>query len=98
MNIDTIITHYLQEKEKETAAHKAAAADKELLLQFAAGKDMIETDEYTLIFKKSTSIRLDTKKLYHDFGESEIKSVYGTESTSTTIIAAEKASAEKKSA
>ena len=98
MNIDEIVTVYLQEKEIEKAAKKKADAAKELILQYAAGNDSFDTAVYNVIIKKSTSIRLDTKKLYQDFGEKEMKSAYGTISTSTSLVIAEKAAAEKKSA
>lgn len=98
INIDDIIISYLQDTEIAKQAKKRADAAKELIKQYAAGNDTFETDVFNVILKKSTSIRLDTKKLYQDFGESEIKSVYGSESTSITIIAAEKADTEKKTA
>ena len=96
MGINEIIAAYLKEKETEAAAKKRAAAMKALLIDYAGGRDNFTTDVYTVIVKTSTSCRLDTSALLHDFPD--IKDVYGKDTTSTTITAVVTADAEKKTA
>jgi len=96
MNINDIITAYMQEKAAEAAAKKRAAAMKSLLLEYAGGRDNFTTDIYTVIVKTSTSCRLDTAALLKDFPD--IKSEYGKETTSTTIDAVVTSDAVKKTA
>lgn len=96
MDINTIITSYLQEKATEAAAKKRAAAMKELIIQHAGNADNFTTDVYTVVIKTTTSSRLDTAALYHDFPD--IKSVYEKQTTSKTITAVVTADAVKKSA
>ena len=96
MNINDIITSYLQAKQAETDAKKRAAAMKELILQHAGDADNFTTDVYTVIIKTTTSSRLDTATLYKDFPD--IKNTYGKTTTSKTVDAVVTADAEKKSA
>lgn len=96
MNINDIITSYLQAKQAEADAKKRAAAMKELILQHAGDADNFTTDVYTVIVKTTTSSRLDTAALYKDFPD--IKSVYEKQTTSTTVTAVVTADQEKKSA
>ena len=96
MNINDIITNYLQAKQAEADAKKRAAAMKELILQHAGDADNFVTDVYTVIIKTSTSCRLDTDALYRDFPD--MKDVYGKTSTSKTVNAVITADASKKSA
>lgn len=96
MNINDIITSYLQAKQAETDAKKRAAAMKELILQHAGDADNFSTDVYTVIIKTTTSSRLDTAALYKDFPD--IKNTYGKTTTSKTVDAVVTADAEKKSA
>ena len=96
MDINTIITNYLQAKQAEADAKKRAAAMKELILQHAGGADNFTTDVYTVIVKTTTSSRLDTAALYKDFPD--IKDTYGKTTTSKTVDAVVTADAEKKSA
>ena len=96
MGINEIIAAYIQAKETEAAAKKRAASLKNLLLEYAGGRDNFTTGIYTVIVKTSTSCRLDTEKLVKDFPD--IKTVYGKETTSTTITAVVTADAEKKTA
>jgi len=96
MDINTIITSYLQAKQAEADAKKRAAAMKELIIQHAGGADNFTTDVYTVIVKTTASIRLDTAALYKDFPD--IKDTYGKTTTSKTIDAVITADAEKKSA
>lgn len=97
-NINSIISAYLAAKAEESAAKKRAAALKEKILQHAGSAPAFNTDEWNVIIKRSISIRIDTAKLYADFGEQEIKSVYGYESESVTVNAAAVKAAETKSA
>ena len=96
MNINDIITSYLQAKQAEADAKKRAAAMKELILQHAGNADNFTTDVYTVIVKTTTSSRLDTAALYKDFPD--IKDTYGKTTTSKTVDAVITADAEKKSA
>lgn len=96
MNINDIITNYLQAKQAETDAKKRAAAMKELILQHAGDADNFTTDVYTVVVKTTTSSRLDTATLYKDFPD--IKDTYGKTTTSKTVDAVVTADAEKKSA
>ena len=96
MDINTIITSYLQAKQAEADAKKRAAAMKELILQHAGDVDNFTTDVYTVIVKTTTSSRLDTAALYKDFPD--IKDTYGKTTTSKTVDAVVTADAEKKSA
>lgn len=98
INIDEIIISYLQDTEIAKQAKKRADAAKELIKQYAAGNDTFSTDIFSVIVKSTDSVRLDTKKLYQDFGEKEMKSAYGTVSTSVSLVIAEKADTEKKTA
>ena len=96
MDINTIITNYLQAKQAEADAKKRAAAMKELILQHAGDADNFTTDVYTVIVKTTTSSRLDTSALYKDFPD--IKDTYGKTTTSKTVDAVVTADAEKRSA
>lgn len=96
MDINTIITNYLQAKQAEADAKKRAAAMKELILQHAGPADNFTTDVYTVIIKTTASTRLDTSALYKDFPD--IKDTYGKTTTSKTVDAVVTADAEKKSA
>ena len=96
MNINDIITSYLQATQAEADAKKRAAAMKELILQHAGDADNFTTDVYTVIVKTTTSSRLDTAALYKDFPD--IKDTYGKTTTSKTVDAVVTADAEKKSA
>ena len=96
MGINEIIAAYIQEKEAEAAAKKRAAAMKNLLLDYAGGRDNFTTDIYTVVVKTTASTRLDTENLYKDFPD--IKESYGKTTTSTTVTAVVTADAVKKSA
>ena len=96
MNINDVITSYLQAKQAEADAKKRAAAMKELILQHAGDADNFTTDVYTIIVKTTTSSRLDTAALYKDFPD--IKDMYGKTTTSKTVDAVVTADAKKKSA
>jgi len=96
MSINEIISAYISSKAEETSAKKRAAAMKELILQYAAGKDNFATDVYTVVIKTTSSIRLDTESLYADFPD--IKETYGKTTTSKTVAAVVTADAEGKTA
>lgn len=96
MDINTIITNYLQAKQAEADAKKRAAALKELILQHAGDNDNFVTDTYTVIIKTTSSTRLDTAALYKDFPD--IKETYGKTTTSKTVDAVITTAAGKKSA
>ena len=94
MNINEIITSYLQAKQAEADAKKRAAAMKDLILQYAGAADNFTTDVYTVVIKTTTSSRLDTDALYKDFPD--IKETYGKTTTSKTVNAVVTADAGKK--
>ena len=96
MDINTIITSYLQEKEQEKQAKKRADAMKALIIDYAKSADNFTTDIYTVVIKTTTSTRLDTTSLYKDFPD--IKNTYGKTTTSQTIDAVITADVEKASA
>lgn len=96
MDINTIITNYLQAKQAETEAKKRAEAMKALILEHAKEADNFTTDVYTVVIKTSSSVRLDTATLYKDFPD--IKNTYGKITTSKTVNAVVTADTEKKSA
>ena len=96
MNINEIITNYLQAMQEKRDAEKRAEAMKALILQHAGSADNFTTDVYTVIVKTTESTRLDTKRLYADFPE--MKDVYGKTTTSTTVSAVVTADAAKKTA
>ena len=96
MGINEIIAAYIQEKETEAAAKKRAAALKNLLIDYAGGRDNFATDVYTVVIKTTASARLDTDALYRDFPD--IKTEYGKVTTSKTVTAVVTADAEKKTA
>lgn len=98
MTINEKITLYLAAKQEESAAKKRADALKKDIIAHAAGADAFTTDEWTVILKKSISIRLDTKKLYDDFGEDVVKRDYGRESVSVSVDAVPVTHAETKTA
>ena len=87
MKINDAVSVYLAAKDAESAARKRAEAAKKEILAHAGGRDSFTTDAWTVILKRSVSIRLDTKKLYDDFGEADIKRDYGRESVSVTVDA-----------
>lgn len=93
MDINTIITNYLQAKQAEAEAKKRGSALKELILNHAKGADNFTTDVYTVIIKTSSSTRLDTATLYKDFPD--IKETYGKVTTSKTVDAVVTADAKK---
>ena len=86
MDINTIITDYIRAKQEESSAKKAAAAAKEMLLQYAGGADNFMTDIYTVIIKKTQSVRLDTAALYRDFPDVKREYSKATESTSLDVV------------
>jgi len=96
MSIDEIITAYIEAKETEAAAKKRAASMKALIIEFAAGAETFETDVFTVIMKKTTSVRLDTAALYRDFPD--VKSVYEKRTESVTVVPARKPETAAKSA
>lgn len=97
MNINTIISKYLAAKQAEADARKQAEALRAVIMDHAKGADHFATDDYTVIIKTTTSMRLDTAALYRDFPD--VKTAYGKATTSTTITAvANVDSAEKASA
>jgi len=96
MNINEIITSYMQAKQAEADAKKRAAAMKELILQHAGNADNFTTDVYTVIIKTTTSVRLNTAALYSDFPD--IKDTYGKTTTSKSVDCVVTSDAEKKSA
>ena len=98
MSINEMVAAYMEETENEKRAKKAAAALKEEIISFMAGNDSIMTDEFVVIRKESTSIRLDTKKLYAEFGEKETKELFGKISVSVSLDIAARANSEQKSA
>ena len=97
MSINEIISAYMQAKQEKTDAEKREKLYKALIIENAAGREFIDTEEYNVILKTTESIRLDTTALYKDFPD--IKKDYGKLSASVTIVTTEKkSSAEKKSA
>ena len=96
MNINDIITSYMQAKQAETDAKKRAAAMKELILRHAGDADNFNTDVFTVIIKTTTSTRLDTSALYKDFPD--IKDTYGKTTTSKSVDCVVTSDMEKKSA
>ena len=98
MSINEKIAAYLEAKQEESSAKKRAAALKKEILAHAAGADAFTTDVWAVIVKRSISIRLDTQKLYDDFGEDVVKRDYGKESVSVTVDAVPVTQAETKTA
>ena len=96
MDINTIISEYIKAKEEKAAAEKREKAYKALLIDHANGRDNFSTDIFTVIVKTSSSVRLDTAALYKDFPD--MKTVYGKETTSTTVTAVYTDNAEQKTA
>lgn len=95
-NIDIIINNYLKAKEAKRAAEKAEKEAAALIMEYAKNAPQFETDTYSVIIKETPSFRLDTAALYKDFPD--IKETYGKTTISRSINAAERASAEKRSA
>jgi len=95
-NINSIILEYLSETEKRKAAEKREKALKDLIIAYAGNLDNFTTDIYTVVIKTTTSSRLDTVALYHDFPD--IKETYGRTTTSKSITAVATSSAAKKTA
>lgn len=96
MSINEIIAAYIEAKQAEKAA---AARVKELspyILEAAAGRELFDTDDYTILIKTTAAVRLDTKSLYADFPD--IKKTYGKLTESKSITAVEKATADLKTA
>ena len=98
MNINEKINAYLQEKAKENAAKKAADALKEEIIAAMRDEKTLVTDLYSVILKETKSIRLDNKKLYAEFGEKQVKELYGKETVSRSLDIASREKAEKESA
>lgn len=98
MSINEKIAAYLQEKAKENAAKKASDALKEDILAAMGNEKTLVTDAFTVILKETESIRLDNKKLYAEFGEKQVKELYGKKSVSRSLDIASREKAEKASA
>ena len=98
MDINEKITLYMQEKEKENAAKKAADALKESIIAAMGDNKTLVTDAYSVILKETKSTRLDSKKLYAEFGEKQVKELYGKETISRSLDIAARENAEKASA
>jgi len=96
MSINEIITEYLSEKEKKSAAEKRMETLKSMILDYAKDTDNFTTDIYTVIVKTQISTRIDTKALCADFPDA--KDVYGKPVISKIVNAVVTAAAGKKSA
>lgn len=96
MTISEAIATYIEEKEKEATAKKRKEAMRAIIIEYMGNNDIITTDEYTAILKKTTSNRLNTKALYKDFPD--VKDVYSKPTTSTELIATKNAKPEGKTA
>ena len=105
MSINEIIAVYLTAKAQEAAANKAAreakaraeaaAAD---IMRHAADRAGFETESYTVGITRTTSIILDTEKLYHDFPGIKALDQYGKESPRVKINAIPRQTADTVSA
>lgn len=84
IDINSVISDYLTHTETAKKASAAAKAEKELIMQYLAGADSIETTDYMLIVKTVNSARLDTTALYKDFPD--IKNDYGKVTTSRELV------------
>lgn len=98
MSINETVSIYLAAKAEEAAAKKRADAAKKEILAHAGNLDTFTTDAWTVIVKRTVSVRLDTKKLYEEFGEQATKELYGRESVSVSIDAVPAAAAAGKTA
>jgi len=96
MDINAIISAYIDAKNRETEAKKEKEKLASLILEHAKGADFFQTDAYNVVIDKRTRTGIDTKALYKDFPD--IKDAYGTITEYNVITAKEKASAGKKSA
>lgn len=96
MDKNTLIAEYLKAKEAEAEAKKRVSALKDAILTVAGSADNFRTDDYTVIIKTTSSVRLDTVALYRDFPD--MKDVYGKVTTSKTVCVAVTAEPEKKTA
>lgn len=95
-NINSIIQEYLEGQEKQAELKKRLACLKGLILDHAGNNDSFLTDNFSVIVKTSTSIRLDTETLYKDFPD--IKKEYSKETISKTLAIAQIASENTKTA
>ena len=89
MTANEIICAYMAAQEQKRIAEKKAEEMKNLLLSMMGSAPIFETDSFTVISKRTESVRLDTKALYSDFPD--IKKDYGRPSVSVSLTIAEKA-------
>lgn len=93
MSINELIMNYNRAKETENAAKKEKETLKQLILNYANGRELFDTEEYTVIITKRPQNRIDTEKLYKDFPD--FKDVYGKTTVSEIITAKEKQTQKK---
>ena len=96
MNINELISNYLNAKADKRDAEKREKAAAALIMEYAGNTLQFETDVYSVIIKETESVRLDTAALYEDFPD--IKETYGKTTISRSITAAERTAHEKRSA
>ena len=96
MSINEIIAELIESEAMKKAAERRYKAAKAAVMEYAAGRDFFETDEYSVFVKATESSRLDTDALYADFPEIK-RDMYRKTTVSHSVTAA-KREAEKKSA
>lgn len=95
-SINKIIQEYLEGQKKQAELKKQLDHMKRIIVDYTGNCDSFVTNEYTVILKTSTSVRLDTETLYKDFPD--IKKEYGKETISKSLVIVQVENANKKTA
>lgn len=96
MTKNEILAAFIVAQENRKAAEKQEKALKTMILEFMQGRELLETDLYSVVIKKTEKSTLDTAALYKDFPD--IKKDYGKTTVSRSVDVVARSAAEQKTA
>ena len=96
MTRNEILSAFIVAQEARKTAEKQEKALKAMILEFMGENELIETDLYSVIIKKTEKHMLDTTALYKDFPD--IKKDYGKTTVSRSVDVVARSAAEQKTA
>jgi len=83
MNINDIVSEFMQARAEEAAAKKRKEKAAALIIEHARGAEFFQTDMYNVVIDTRTRTGIDTERVYADFPE--FRDVYGKTSTYNVI-------------
>lgn len=96
MTKNEILAAFIVAQETRKAAEKQEKALKAMILEFMHDSELLETDLYSVVVKKTEKSTLDTAALYKDFPD--IKKDYGKTIVSRSVDVVARSAAEQKTA